>query len=273
MNKIKYVGKIGSMALINSADNEIDYNIFARICHELTPGWAWVTSGAMEIGRLDYMKRNNGAQLADNEAAKTDYCSQGQAILMQTYRQFIKQDYSIRQLLVEHQHFNNEAKRGHIKEFLLRCAEQNAIPIINYNDSVSSEETRKSEIRRLSDKGDKVYELVDNDETAAQTSRLLNAEFLLILTGVDGIYKNPADPSTLIKKITGKDKDELLFKITETQKNCFGASRKAAGGAKAKLEYIKDAATEGTKIIIANSKYKISDIMSGRVISTFIGIE
>ena len=56
------VGKIGSMALIRREDQDIDYNIFARLGAELRPGMIWVSSGATEIGRLDYLKRG-GAPL------------------------------------------------------------------------------------------------------------------------------------------------------------------------------------------------------------------
>ena len=49
------VGKIGSMALIRKEDNDIDYNIFSRLSSELKPGMIWVSSGATEIGRLDYI--------------------------------------------------------------------------------------------------------------------------------------------------------------------------------------------------------------------------
>ena len=51
------VGKIGSMALIREEDQEIDYNIISRLGADLKPGMIWVTSGATEIGRLDYIKR------------------------------------------------------------------------------------------------------------------------------------------------------------------------------------------------------------------------
>ncbi len=54
--KIKLVGKIGSMALIRPQDNDIDYNIFARLGRELVPGMVWVSSGATEIGRLELYK-------------------------------------------------------------------------------------------------------------------------------------------------------------------------------------------------------------------------
>ena len=50
---IELVGKIGSMALIDKANNDIDYNVIARISRELKPGYMWVTSGATELGRLD----------------------------------------------------------------------------------------------------------------------------------------------------------------------------------------------------------------------------
>ena len=49
------VGKSGSMALIRKEDQDIDYNIFSRLGREVKPGMIWVTSGATEIGRLDYI--------------------------------------------------------------------------------------------------------------------------------------------------------------------------------------------------------------------------
>ncbi len=57
------VGKIGSMALINQEINELDYNAFSRIGKYLQPGHVWISSGAVEIGKIDYFKRNN--QLID----------------------------------------------------------------------------------------------------------------------------------------------------------------------------------------------------------------
>ena len=137
------VGKIGSMALIRRADNDIDYNIFSRLGAELRPGMIWVSSGATEIGRLDYIRRNGKELTGDREEIKADYAAQGQTILMMEYRRYIPDRYSVRQLLVEHTHFNDEEKRKHIRGFLLRAAKQNAIPIVNYNDPVSIEEIRK----------------------------------------------------------------------------------------------------------------------------------
>ncbi len=192
------VGKIGSMALIRKADNDIDYNIFSRLGAELKPGMIWVSSGATEIGRLDYVRRNGKELTGDVEEVKADYSSQGQTILMMEYRRYIPDRYGVRQLLVEHTHFNDEEKRKHIRAFLLRCAKQNAIPIVNYNDPVSIEEVRKMELAHLREQAENVVECIDNDETASVICSLVHAKYLVILTSADGIYRDPNDPNTLV---------------------------------------------------------------------------
>lgn len=264
------VGKIGSMALIDREDCMIDYTRVARLSRELRPGYIWVSSGATEIGRLDYLSRN-GKELSD-EQAKTDYAAQGQAILMQTYRQFIDPKWSVRQVLVEHQHFNDEKKSEHLKSLLLRCRDQNAIPIVNYNDAVSNEENRRLEILALAHERTRVFECVDNDETAARIACLVRARVLLILTSVFGIYAEPDNPSTLIPRISGKDAYELLENIESLKKCCVGSSRAGANGARAKLEYVKEAAAQGTTVYIASAAYSISEILNERAPSTKICI-
>ena len=268
---VELVGKVGSMALIDKQDNMIDYTRVARLSRELKPGYIWISSGATEIGRLDYMMRS-GRELPESEESKTDYAAQGQAILMQTYRQYVDPKFSVRQILVEHHHFNDEVKREHIRKLLLRCKEQNAIPIINYNDAVSESENRRMEISALSRSHTKVYECVDNDETASLVACLVKAKTLLILTSVDGIYADPHNPSTLIEEIAGKDAYELTEHIEEYKKFCDGASRKGANGAKAKLEFVKEAAAQGTEVLIANAKYTLREILSGNVKCTRIHI-
>ena len=268
---VELVGKIGSMALIDKAAQLPDYTRIARLSAELKPSYIWVTSGATEIGRLDYMRRHGKELEGATEDVKADYAAEGQSILMSTYRQYVDPKYSIRQVLIEHQHFNDPVKREFLKALLLRCKAQNAVPIVNYNDAVCAEENRKMEIQALLSKNKKVVEGVDNDETAAQIACLVKAETLLILTSTDGIYKD-MKTGELIEEISGKDTFELLENIEYYKKFCSGASRAGANGAKAKLEYIKDAAANGTKVIIANGKYSIKEILSGNVPATRIGI-
>ena len=266
------VGKIGSMALINKENNILDYTLIARLSSELKPGYVWVTSGAAETGRLDYIKRNGKELKGEPEDVKTDYSAQGQAILMSTYRQYVDAKYSLRQVLVEHQHFNDPQKREHLKAMLIRCKEQNAIPIINYNDAISTEESRRFEIQSLRKSAKKVVECVDNDETAAQIACLVKAKTLLILTSATGIYKDSKNPDTLIEEIGGKDVYEVLENINVCENYCNGASRAGANGARAKLEYVKDAVKQGTFVIIASAKYSIKDILNGKEKATRIGV-
>ena len=270
MGKLDLVVKIGSMALIRKDDNDIDYNILSRLSAELKPGIVLVSSGATEIGRLDYIKRTGHELRGDREEIMTDYSAQGQSILMSQYRQYIKPEYSVRQVLVEHTHFNDPAKRDHIRQLLSRSAEQMAIVIINYNDTVSAEENRKLELSALRDNMDDVVECVDNDETASVIANLVNAETLIILTSTEGIYSSADDPSTLVETVEGKDADELEMHIRKLQESCIGASRKGAQGARAKLEYIIPAARRGITVIIGHSKYRIADLLSGAVPCTRI---
>ena len=101
--RFELVGKIGSMALIRQEDQDMNYNIFSRLGAELRPGMIWVTSGATEIGRLDYLKRTGCELCGDPEQDKADYSAQGQAVLMQTYRQFVRPEYGIRHTYRVHQ--------------------------------------------------------------------------------------------------------------------------------------------------------------------------
>lgn len=271
---IEVVGKIGSMALIQRDENELDYNVFARIGGQLRPGMLWVSSGATEIGRLDYMRRHHGRELlGDHEDVKADYAAQGQAILIENYRRFVRQEYSLRQLLVEHTHFNDREKREHIRRFLLRATTQGAIPIINYNDPVSSEENRHVELAKLRERAHsaEVYECIDNDETAAVISQLMRARYLVIMTSTEGIYADVNDPKSLVEHISGDTPDKVVEGIRAMQEHCVGASRAGAGGARAKLEFCIGPVRQGTTVIIGSPRYTIDQLLQGNVPHTRIG--
>lgn len=273
LKTIDLVVKIGSMALIQHGDGTIDYNIFQRLGDDLRPGMALVTSGATEIGRLDYLHRAGHELNGDPEQDKTDYASQGQIVLMDNYRKFVHPEYGIRQLLVEHTHFNDAVKREHILKFLQRAAAQNCIPIINYNDPVSDEENRKMELSGRREGGEQVVECVDNDETAAVITALLKAKTLVLLTSTEGVYRDISDPSTLVRDVFAPDIEGLTEQITELRKSCRGASRIGAGGADAKLAYALRAARSGSRVIIGHARHHIADLIAGTIPCTHIGVQ
>ena len=61
--------------------------------------------------------------------------------------------------------------------------------------------------------------------------------------------------------------------IEAHKRYCEGASRTGANGARVKLEYVKDAAAQGTTVYIASAKYTISEVLSGSAPCTKIGVE
>jgi len=260
------------MALIQKGESAMDYNIFQRLGSDLRPGMLLVTSGAAEVGRLDYIARTGRELNGDPEQDKVDYCAQGQTILMNNYRRFIRPEYGMRQELVGHQHFNDPQKCEHICRLLRRAAEQGTIPIINYNDPVSQEEVRKLELDSRRAEGVDVVECVDNDETAEVVAKLVGAKTLLLLTSTEGIYLDRNAPSTLVTSITGDTLEEVQIKVTELMRCCSGASRAGAGGARAKLAYAMRAVEHGTNVIIGHARHHIGDLLSGRVECTRLGV-
>lgn len=268
------VVKIGSMALVRDKHNAIDYNVFSQLADSLRPGMILVSSGATEIGRIDYMQRNGGRELkGDRDHIMASYASQGQPILMEMYRRFVRPEYSVRQILIEHSHFNDPQKEAHIRQLLFDASNQNAIPIINYNDAVSDTENRKWEIRDLREHQSQVVECVDNDETAAVIARMVHARTLVILSRINGIYLEYDKPDTLIEEVTAPTFAEAEEKIDALIAGCQGASRVGANGAAAKLEFSKEAVRSGTTVIIANAKERLEDILDGTVRRTYLAVE
>ena len=272
MSGIDLVVKIGSMALIQKKENEIDYNIFQRLGGDLRPGMILVTSGAAEIGRLDYLHRTGRELGGMTEEDKADYSAQGQTILMNNYRQFVRPEYGIRQVLVEHTHFNDPMRREHIRRLLTRASEQGVIPIINYNDPVSDEEVRKMELASRRAEGEDVVECVDNDETAEVVAKLVGAKNLILLTSTEGIYLDRSDPDTLVRLVTGDTLEDVRRKVSALMGHCSGASRAGANGARAKLAFALRAVEEGANVIIGHARYHIGDLLAGKVPCTRLGV-
>lgn len=90
-------------------------------------------------------------------------------------------------------------------EWTIDCVKQNAIPIVNYNGSVSNEETRKMELFNLRQHQEKVVECIDNDETASEIAALVKSKFPVILTSSEGLLEDPQDNNSLIKEAAGKN--------------------------------------------------------------------
>ena len=186
-----------------------------------------VSSGAIGagIGRMNLSQRPNDISQLQAAAAI------GQGLLMQTYEHYFeKYNQPIAQLLLTKDDFTNALRYGNLKRTLQTLVSWGVIPIINENDTVAVEEIKVG----------------DNDTLAAHVAIGVNAQLLVILTDVDGLYTE--DPS--------ESKDGELVRIVEevTPEVERWASRagKGFGGMYTKVQAARRLSEEGISTVIVN---------------------
>jgi glutamate 5-kinase len=214
----------------------------------------FVTSGAVAAGiaELDIPPKPNDIVFQQVAAAT------GQSIIMSTYRElFKKHGLKIAQILLTAEDLSNRAAYLHICDVLEMTLQLGVVPIINENDVTSTEElipiTKACKIN-----------FSDNDLLSVLVANALEANLIIILSNVDGLYNmNPKrQGAKLIKKV-----EKITPKI---QCEIEGKSRLGRGGMKTKIRAAEIATTSGIPLIIANSQQEnvILDILAGKKIGT-----
>ena len=134
-----------------------------------------VSSGAIMAGR-----ERLGLHKANLSIPQKQACAAiGQSYLMHTYeKKFKQQGIKVAQILLGHDDLENRKRFLNAKHTLEALLEHKVVPIINENDSVTVDEIK----------------IGDNDTLSATVACLLNAQLLIILSDVDGLYSR--DPST-----------------------------------------------------------------------------
>lgn len=135
-----------------------------------------VSSGAIGCGMNRLGIKNRLITLEEKQAV----ASVGQGLLMEIYQRFFSiYHQSIGQILLTKDVFSNEIKRRNAKNTFQVLLEMGSIPIVNENDSISTDEIQEECFG-------------DNDILSAMTAHLVDADLLIILSDVDGLYdKNP----------------------------------------------------------------------------------
>ncbi len=198
-----------------------------------------VTSGAVGMG-----KRMLGITEADGVSLKQALAAVGQISLMKFYEQGFKQlGVTAAQVLLTEDDFNSRARYLSLRDTLNRLLELGCIPVINQNDTVST-----NELRGYKEKGVKVC-FSDNDKLAALVTSGMDADLLCIMSDVDGLYN--ADP----RKEKNAKRLEVVKGITpEIEALGFCASSRGRGGMKTKLEAAKIVTRSGAAMLIAYGK-------------------
>jgi len=213
-----------------------------------------VSSGAigMGMGKLSLSKR------PDDMPTKQAAAAVGQCELMYTYdKLFSEYNHTVAQLLITSPDISESvhSERGeNFRNTMLRLLELGALPIINENDTVATEE----------------ISVGDNDTLSALVARSCDAELLVLLSDIDGLYTG--DPRT--------DKEaeliECVPKITPEIIAMAGGkgSSLGTGGMATKLRAAEICTESGIDMIIANGSTPdiLYDIMDGKSVGTrFIG--
>lgn len=213
-----------------------------------------VTSGAVGLGK----KKLELASTAE-DGVKQACAAVGQSRLMSFYENgFGIYDIPVAQILLTEDDFSLRHRYLSLRTTLNKLLEFGVVPIINQNDTVSTIE--------LNDMlaGIQVC-FSDNDKLSALVSSELDADLLILLSDIDGLYTaNPkTDPKAKLIRQVDCVTDEIMALGT-------GASEGGRGGMKTKLEAAKLVTRFGGKVLIANGKtpYIINKIFSGEDVGT-----
>ncbi|MGN0655651.1 MAG: glutamate 5-kinase [Ruminiclostridium sp.] len=188
----------------------------------------FVTSGAVGIG----VGRAGLPSRPKDMPTKQACAAIGQCELMNMYdREFSKYNHTVAQILVTRDVVSNEIRRQNAFNTLHRLLELGAVPVINANDTVSIEQ----------------LDFDENDTLSAVTAQLCEADLLVMLTDVDGLYdKNPALPDAKHIPVVHKLTDEMIAAAGEK------GSELASGGMLTKLEAAQIAGESGIPAVIIN---------------------
>lgn len=252
--KIKrVVVKVGTNVL-SQADG-INENMIAKLATEIAAMHKsgkqviLVTSGAIGMGR----KALGITKPAKEVKLRQALASVGQSILMHHYQKaFHEHGLNVGQILLTSSIMNTRKYYVNLKNSVETLLSMGVVPIVNENDSISIEEIDLA--------------FGDNDKLSALMASKSDAELLIVLTDVDGLYdSNPRKNAnaTLLRTVHEiTDEIELMA--------AGAGSDVGTGGMKTKLAAIKIAARGGCKVILANGNEKevISRIMAGEEIGT-----
>ena len=217
-----------------------------------------VSSGAISMGmsRLEFDKRPTS--LPDKQAC----AAIGQIQLMAVYQQgFDRYQIPTAQLLLTEEDFASRDRYLNLRNTMFRLLEMGVLPIVNENDSIST-----SEIEEPSSDRGAIFG--DNDQLSALVASKLDADLLLLLTDVDGLF--PRSPSTGGE--TDSEPLSIIGEITSEITAMAGGNGDGPGrgGMASKLRAITIALQSGIPAVIANGLKPevIGEVLGGRDVGT-----
>jgi glutamate 5-kinase len=232
----RIVVKVGSSIL--TADGAMRPRAFTELIRQIAELAAagrelvLVSSGAIALGANRLGWSTPGASIPEKQAA----AAVGQIALMERYRLgFGKRGRQVAQILVTRAGMEDRERFLNARRTLTTLLQLGVVPVVNENDTVSTEEIRFG----------------DNDNLSATIVNLVGAELLVLLTDVDGLYREapragqPPPPRW-----------DVVERITPEVERAAGGSDHAfgRGGMITKLEAARTASLSGAGTVIANGR-------------------
>lgn len=234
MSSSRVVIKIGSNVIAHP-DGTVNVPLLQHLCEQIASlhqqGWEplVVSSGAVASGRSQITI----SKKSDPVAQRQLLAAVGQTRLINTYTHLLEPHGLIcAQVLVTKEDFRSRRHYLNVRHCLDTILQHRAIPIVNENDVVSVTELM----------------FTDNDELAGLVAAMIDADRLIILTNVAGIYdRPPRDPEAQL--ITRVSSDTDFSGMISTEKSDFGR-----GGMLTKVRIAQKTAAMGVGVHIADGK-------------------
>ncbi|HUK47875.1 MAG TPA: glutamate 5-kinase [Terriglobales bacterium] len=187
-----------------------------------------VSSGAIASG----MARLGLGDKPSNVPLMQACAAVGQSALMHTYEQLFFGKKVVAQLLLSSDDFTNTARYQNLQNALNQLLRLGVVPIVNENDSVSVRELEGA--------------FGDNDELSALLAAAVEADWLLLLTDVEGFYLPNGKQPRLVRTIRTL--------TPEMEELCNGHGKLGRGGMRSKLRAAKMASEAGVNVAIVNGR-------------------
>ena len=227
---MRVVVKIGTSLI--APDGQINFTWMRSLIDQLDltrHEYVIVSSGAIACGMFSLGIKRRPKKLGLMQAT----AAVGQSRLMHTYERLLFGKKVVAQLLLSSDDFSSPLRYQNLCKTLNQLLRMKVLPIVNENDSVSVRELEGA--------------FGDNDELSALVASALGAEWLVLLTDVDGFFRTEGGKLRLA---------QVVRRVTPAMEAaCSGKSQLGRGGMRSKLRAALRATAAGIQVVIANGNH------------------
>ena len=255
-DKKRIVVKIGTSTITHVDTGHLNLTKMEKLARVLTDiknqnkEIVVVSSGAIGAGRKALGIKEKPSRLSQKQAC----AAVGQARLMMIYQKlFAEYNQTIAQILITKRTMTNEISRHNAENTFLELLRMGVIPIVNENDTVSTDQILDENFG-------------DNDTLSATVAEMVQADMLILLSDIDGLYTDDPRNNEKAEFISCVEKiDDRLYGMAKGAETTFGT-----GGMATKIAAAEIANGIGVDMVIANGDdvVNISRILEGKEVGT-----